>query len=217
MIYDLDDDIDDIDDYTRIVDITEGRLRGAIKRCDGAMETIQASRDGIRPLPIDEYIDWKHIHGNAQADAHKFAYRLYVYGRFYYSDKTLHWMREQDEMEPRKYRLETVWQCWRDVVAARKEYASIPDEVLKDRWGCDPIEIVSRRKIDARVKMEASIGLYDVVCRAFEGRARRDIEQYPIGLRVKQPRRPLPRKRIKKTPTKYVRDANGIKIPLRSK
>ena len=126
-------------------------------------------------------------------------------------------MIEQDEIEPRKYRLETVWQCWRDVNAARKEYNAIPDETVTDRWGCDPITIVSRRKIDALVKMEAAEGLYDIARRAFEGVRPRTWSETVNGIKARPPKRPLPLKRIKKTPTKYVRDANGIKVPLRSK
>lgn len=140
MIYDLA-ELPDEDDYTSTIDITEGRLRGAIKRRDGAMEIIERSRPS---LATDDYIEMKIIHGNAEADAHKLAVHLHVYGRLYHSDKTLAWMREQDQIEPRKYRLETVWQRWREVIAARKEYDSIPDEVVTDRWGCDPIKIVSR-------------------------------------------------------------------------
>jgi hypothetical protein len=185
-------EVPDVEDDGAAMDVAERQLRGAIRRRDGAMEIIERSRRGPH-LPVDEYVAWKLIHGNAEGDAHRFAYHLHAHGRLHYGVQSHRWMIEQDEIEPRKYRLETVWQCWRDVVEARKEYDAIPDETVTDRWGCDPINIVSRRKIDAKVKMEAAEGLYDVVCRAFEGRARRDIEQ-TIGLRVKPPKRPLPTK-----------------------
>jgi hypothetical protein len=206
MMYDL----PNVSDYGKATETTERMTRRKIAERDAAMTVIEVSRQGPN-FPTDIYIMFKLIHGNAEADAHRYAHYLRNYGGFYYSKQSRQWMNEQDEMKVGNVSLTQVWGKWFDIVAARKAYDDIADVTLTDRWGCDPIKIVSRKKIDARLAVERAEGLYDLVLRAFEGRPRRTHEQ-TLMLRVVKPKRKLPPKRIMSTPTKYVRE-NGIKIP----
>jgi hypothetical protein len=205
MMYDL----PRVPDYGEATDINERHLRREIARRDAAMTVIEASRRGPN-LPTDVYIKFKLIHGNAEADAHRFAHYLRNYGSIYHGQQSGRWMDEQDGMTVRRPTLTQLWQRWFDVLAARKEYASIADETLTDRWGCDPIKIVSRPKIDAQLAVERAEGLYDLVRRSYEGRKPRTREQ-TLTLRVAKPKQPLPPKRVKKR-TGYVRDDSGNKV-----
>lgn len=207
MMYDL----PSVSDYGKATETTERNLRREIAKRDAAMTVIEISRQGPN-LPTDVYIMFKKIHGNAEADAHRLAHYLRNYGSIYHGEQSGKWMDEQENMTVARPSLALVWRHWHAVLAARKEYESIPDVTLTDRWGCDPIKIVSRRKIDARLAVERAEGLYDVHLRAFEGRPPRTPEQ-TLKLRVSKPTKALPPKRIMSMPTKYVRGPNGTTIP----
>ncbi|SIO24626.1 hypothetical protein SAMN05443247_03113 [Bradyrhizobium erythrophlei] len=204
MMYDL----PSVSDYGEATDINERKTRAAIASRDAAMTIIEISRRGPN-LPKDTYIMFKNIHGNAEADARRFAHYLRSYGRIYHGEQSGKWMDEQEEMTIGRVSLALVWRHWHAVLGAREEYESIVDVTLTDRWGCDPITIVSRQKIDARIAMERAEGLYDVVLRAFEGRAPRTREQ-TLTLRVKPPTRPEP------TPLSKIQNRRRRKLAQRN-
>lgn len=188
-------DIDDGGDYSNpaALDRQERKFRRAIAERDALMVLVEASRHlpGCK-LTTDAYIDLKILHGNAEGDVYHALAHVRTYGMFYHSLQSDMWMHKQDEMTVRKVSLTTVWQRWRDVLAAREELKSIPEETFGDH----PIKLVSRRRIDAQIAVARAEGLYDAVLRAFDGRAPRtwqqtlDIHRHPSMIRP--PTRPLP-------------------------
>jgi hypothetical protein len=214
MMYDL----PSVTDYGKATDTSEHRLRTAIAKRDAAMTVIEISRHECT-LPKDVYIMFKIIHGNKEADAHRYAYYLRSYGRIYYGQQSGRWMQEVHAMEVQKPSLKLVWQHWHNVLAARKEYESIPVDTLTDKWGCDKITIVSRAKIDAELAVDRAAAVYDTVLRAFEGRAKKTWEQ-TLTLRVKPPKQKLVVGRVRSSPTgytktgKYETRADGVRIPI---
>jgi hypothetical protein len=76
--------------------------------------------------------------------------------------------------------------------------------------------MVSRLKWDAEVAARSAEGMYDLQRRLYEGRRPRTWEE-TLDVRpsiVSKPKHaPPPPRRLKSTPTKYVRGPNGTKIP----
>jgi hypothetical protein len=214
-------EIDDVPrDLAAAMDAEEIRLRTEIKRRNALMTIINASRytPGLK-LTKDAYSAFKAEHGNTEHEIDKARHRLWTFGSWYYSEQSRVWMSEQDDKTVRRASLAQVWDHWRAVRVARAEYDAIPDERLTNEWGNDIGAILPRRKIDAQIAVERAEGLYDIVLRAFEGRAKRTWEQ-ALTLRVKPPKQRLVVERTRSSPTgykktgKYETRADGVRIPI---
>lgn len=185
------------------IDDAERKLANARRVRDEAMSVIEASRRGTHKISTADYINQKLRHGNAEADVRYWKHALRNYSGWYSGRLASEWMRPQYEAKACNVSLKQVWQCWRDVLAARDRLACLSAKIeqpISERWAHDflndmPDAFVgtARERIEAQAAVDCVAGLYDIALRAFEGRAPRSHDvTLKIDRVVKAPKLPQP-------------------------
>lgn len=190
---------------------SERLLREAIATRETAMEAVEQSRRGTVPLSTEDYIAQKIIHGNAEADAHKYFYYNHWFGRFYMTEQTQAWMEENCAMTIKRPSLATLWRQWHKAVELTKASEAFKAEATTDRWGGDKINIISLEMIDAEIAAQRARDLYDRMLRTYEGRALPTLEQTANDRRSKPPPHPEP------TPLSKIQNRRRRKSAQRAK
>jgi hypothetical protein len=213
----------DLEGYARELDDTDRELREKRARFVVVWRSIQLSQRGSVNLSKDRYSERKLEMAELQRSISRLENHL-SYHNHYESQQWPVW-----QESPANVSLTQVWALWRNVVAARRAEDALPKapaythDMMNDFWFaeycalCLADTVTVRQRKDARLAREIAEWTYDCALRVFEGRARWDWDKHVHnGRRMRAPKRPEPRLRVKPQRAKFVRGADGAKIPLRS-
>lgn len=198
-------DIPSVSDNGAAIDHSERKLANARRVRDDAMRQIEASRRGRCELSRDDYSAQKLRHGNAEAAVRYWKHLLRSYRGFHFDELSNAWMYEQCDIKiSKRPSLALLWRHWRDVLAARKAFDKLlvivpPDkkQYFEDDYGGDKDDVYVgsvRQRVEAQATEDRAVGLYDIVSRAYDGRAPRTGYRPPH--KVRRPPLPEPATRI---------------------
>jgi len=189
----------DLEKLARELDDIDRKLREQRARLIVVWRSIEHSRRGVVVLDAMTYSARKVEMAELQSSISSLESKL-LYSWWYEGE---HWPTSQES--PAKVPLKQLWQLWRNVVAARKAVADLPDKpvyehkAMTDLWFaeycacCLADTVTERQRIDARIARDRAEWIYDCALRVFEGRERWSWDKHSDdGPRIRAPKRPLP-------------------------
>jgi hypothetical protein len=183
----------------------EAKLTEQRSRLVVVWRSIEHSRRGVVILNRDRYNERKDEMLCLQQSIGRLERDLHWASHRYQTSAWSEWSRELEAIEPRKYRLDTVWRLWRDVEAARKACADLPAKpsytypIVTDLWfanycaACLDDKVTARQRNDAFIARDRAECTYNHALRAFEGRERWQWEKH-ADENLRAPQRQMPTK-----------------------